>query len=94
MVDCLASTYKRSEFVDTSKVGDRAVLYHRKSGKALVLNPTGARLWELLEVTHRFSDLADRLAVEFAVAAEQTGEDVGAFLRELSEHDAIVVDQS
>ena len=92
MSDERSATYRRSELVDTSQVGDRVVLYHRESGESLVLNPTGARLWEWLDDTHHFDDLADRLAQENApVEPEQVMEDVLTFLRQLSQHDAIVV---
>ena len=34
--------------VEGSEVGERAVLYHRQSGTAVVLNPTGSWPWQLL----------------------------------------------
>ena len=89
-----ASTYRRSDCVDASVVGDQLVLYHRTSGTSLVLNRTAARLWDLLESPRRSADLVDTIAQDHgSVEPEQVADDVMSFLRELHHHNAVVVSQ-
>jgi hypothetical protein len=74
-----------------SSVGDRVVLYHRTSRSALVLNPTGSRLWQRLASPANPQDLAAALREGFpALAAEDALRDVSSFLDELTRHGAIV----
>jgi hypothetical protein len=83
--------YRRSPQAEESKVGDRSVLYHRVSRKAIVLNPTGATIWQLLASPQTVTALAARLSTQFpSVAEEQAQHDVTAFLQDLSTHDLIV----
>lgn len=81
----------RSAQIETSDVGERVVLYHRVSGKSLVLNPTGSWLWRQLTVPLSAADLAARLRQQFPTLDETTAQrDVEAYLRALSEHDALL----
>lgn len=41
--------YRRASGVEEATVGERAVLYHSRSGSAVVLNPTASLLWKRLE---------------------------------------------
>jgi hypothetical protein len=83
--------YARSEQVEVSTVGDRVVLYHRTSRSALVLNPTGSRLWERLATPARPEDLTAALRERFpALTPEAAVRDVSSFLDELTRHGAIV----
>jgi Coenzyme PQQ synthesis protein D (PqqD) len=83
--------YARSEEVEASTVGDRVVLYHRTSRSALVLNPTGSRLWERLAIPASPQELTGALRERFpALSREDALRDVSAFLDELTRHGAIV----
>jgi hypothetical protein len=85
------AVYTRSEQVEVSTVGDRVVLYHRTSRSALVLNPTGSRLWERLATPARPEDLTADLRERFpALSPEAAVRDVSSFLDELTRHGAIV----
>jgi hypothetical protein len=82
--------YARSEQVEHSAVGDRVVLYHRTSRSALVLNPTGSRLWQRLASPASHEDLATALQEWFpSLAREDALGDVSSFLDELTQHGAI-----
>ena len=83
--------YARCEEVEASTVGDRVVLYHRVSRSALVLNPTGSRLWERLATPASPQDLTAALRARFpALSGEDALRDVSSFLDELTRHGAIV----
>ncbi len=82
--------YARSGQVEASVVGDRVVLYHRTSRSALVLNPTGSRLWERLATPASLPELIATLRERFpALSVEDARRDVAAFLDELTQHGAI-----
>lgn len=86
-----SNCYCRSPQAEESKVGDRSVLYHRVSRKAIVLNPTGATIWQLLASPQTVTMLAACLSTQFpSVTEEQAQQDVAAFLQELSNHELIV----
>jgi Coenzyme PQQ synthesis protein D (PqqD) len=68
-------------------VGDRVVLYHRVSRTALVLNPTGGRIWETLSTPQTLSHLAEDLCERFpGLSTEDAARDVAAFLAEMQKH--------
>ena len=74
----------RRDGVWSSAVHDRAVLYHGDDGKALVLNPTGAVLWDALECPRTPSELAALLVRRFPdLSADRALADVTAFLDRL-----------
>lgn len=75
---------RRTDGVWSSAVHDRAVLYSGDEGKAIVLNPTGAALWEALESPRRPSELAALLVQRFPdLTADRARADVAAFLDRL-----------
>lgn len=80
----------RSRAIETSPVGDRVVLYATVSRKAIVLNPTGAWLWQALSTPQTSAELAQQLQSRFpSVAPAQIQEDVEACLRQLSEQELL-----
>jgi len=84
-------SYARCAEVEASMVGDRVVLYHRTSRSALILNPTGSRLWERLATPASSQDLSIALRERFPQLSDDDAlRDVSAFLDELSRHGAIV----
>jgi len=85
--------YRQSNAAQSSLVGDRVVLYHRQTQKALVLNPTGSRLWEELSTGRSEAELAERLCRAFpGLSAPRAAEDVARYLQQLDEHKLLVVE--
>jgi len=83
----MSASYVRSPDATESLVGDRVVLYHRVSRTALVLNPTGTRMWRLLEHPCTADVLVrDLCSAHRTLTAEQATRDVEAFLTDLSQH--------
>jgi Coenzyme PQQ synthesis protein D (PqqD) len=75
---------RRAEGVWSSGVQDRAVLYSSPHAKALVLNATGAALWEALESPRRPSELAELLIQRFPdLSPDRARADVAAFVDRL-----------
>jgi sensor domain CHASE-containing protein len=65
-------------------VGDRVVLYEGRSRKAVVLNPTGAWLWQQLNGSQTVDELSERLQARFpATDAAQIRADVESCLHDL-----------
>jgi len=54
-----------------------------------VLNPTGARIFSLLDGTRTREEIASVVAEEFEVTNEQASQDVDEFLDELGQHGMI-----
>jgi len=81
---------RSSPDVDASRVGDRLVLYHRGTRKALVLNPAGSWLWEQLVAGRTADQLADALIERWpAIGRDRASADAAAFLDELGRHDML-----
>lgn len=60
------------------------MLYHWDDGKAIVLNPTGAVLWEALEAPRTAAELAEILVGRFpGLSPDRARADVTAFLERL-----------
>lgn len=75
---------RRADGVWSSGVQDRAVLYSGPQSKAIVLNATGAVLWDALESPRRPSELAELLVQRFpGLAPDRAQADVAAFLDRL-----------
>jgi hypothetical protein len=66
-------------------IEEEAVLVHPTQGKVRVLNPVGARLWELTDGTRSLADLAGVLVAEYDVDLGQAQADVLAFCTDLVE---------
>lgn len=78
---------RQSPDATTSTVGDRVVLYHRRSNAAVVLNPTGSWMWQQLATPRAAADLVGMLQQRFpALSPEDAARDVHAFLTELGQH--------
>lgn len=75
---------RRTDGVWSSAVHDRAVLYSWEEGKAIVLNATGATLWDALESPRTPGGLAALLIERFpSLSAERARADVAAFVDRL-----------
>lgn len=79
--------------VQGTAVGDRVVLFHRRTQKSIVLNPTGALLWTALANPLSAEDLAAYLVASHAeLTRDRAAEDVSRYLEQLSEQELIAVD--
>jgi hypothetical protein len=79
-----SSHYRRADSVETSPVGDRVVLYEGRSRKAIVLNPTGAWLWQQLSTPRTADELSQQLQAQFpATDGAQIRADVESCLHDL-----------
>jgi hypothetical protein len=81
--------YMRSPRVDVSRVGERAVLYHRDSRTALVLNPSGSWLWDQLATARSRDQLAAALRGRYNLSSDQAERDTDQFLSDLRHHQAL-----
>ena len=86
--------YRRPSYVEESKVGDRVVLYHSESRKAMVLNPTGSWLWQLLDTSQTKQLLVEQLQSKFpSLQSEQAVRDTSIFLDDLLQHGLLVEEE-
>jgi hypothetical protein len=86
--------YRRPRHVEESKVGDRVVLYHSESRKAIVLNPTGSWLWQLLATSQTKQILVEQLQSKFpSLQDEQAMRDTSVFLDDLLQHGLLVEEE-
>lgn len=86
----MSSLFQRAPEVDASSVGDRVILYDRRSNSAITLNPSGATLWQHLEKPRRADELAAHLRQQFSSLDDaQAARDVAAFLEQLAQHQLV-----
>jgi hypothetical protein len=82
--------FGRSGDVETSTAGDRVVLYHRRSRRALVLNPTASWIWTLLAQPMSVSGLVGELRHRYpTIPLDQAERDVTALLDDLRKHEVV-----
>ena len=82
--DSTEARYRRCADVDESQVGERMVLYHAGRERAVILNPSGTRVWSMLEQPRSVADLAAGLREAYPeVDASQAEADVKDYLAEL-----------
>lgn len=79
--------YQLASKVQLSRTGDRCVLFNSSTGAAIVLNPTGTILAELLKAPQTEGELADELEQRFSgLDSAQATSDASVFLKQLKEH--------
>jgi len=88
----LGTTFRPSPDVVAQRVGDEIVLVHLKTDRIFALNPTGARLWELLSECCDESEVHRRLLAEFEVTEDQLARDIGDLLADLQKEQFIEQD--
>jgi hypothetical protein len=62
------------------KVGEELVLVHMGRNDIFALNPTGARLWELLSEGRSRSEAVERLKIEFDASEEAVEQEADRFM--------------
>jgi hypothetical protein len=80
----LDDTIRIRKKVVFQKVGDEMVLLNMESGIYFGLNPTGARLWELLAEKKELNSILDIMAKEYAVERAQLEKDILKLLRKMA----------
>lgn len=79
--------FARSEHVDSTVAGDRAVIFHREKGAAITLNSTATILWTFLSEPRTREQLEAAVMDRWpSVPPETAARDVEAFLREMLAH--------
>jgi hypothetical protein len=66
-----------------------AVLLHTETGAYHRLNPTGARIWRMLDGPTRFDELERRLRGDLPEAAAMATADLAAYLGDLAGRDLV-----
>ena len=83
--------YQRNAQTDTSTVGNRVIVFERASKSAIVLNPTGAQIWQLLSTPQSVAQMGAALQTQFpSVEAVQLHSDVENYLKELVEQKLVL----
>ncbi len=72
-------------------IDNEAVLVLSQSGEVQVLNEVGARIWELTDGTRTVAQVAQAIADEFDVSAEQAQADVSEFVAQLVAQNVLVL---
>jgi hypothetical protein len=79
----IATTIKRAENLPSYKVDDSLIFLDRQGGYCYALNPTGARIWDLIAHPVSVADICDTLCGEFAVDRETCEREVIEILDEM-----------
>jgi len=75
MTGSMPARFQASPDALATRVGDEIVLVHTRTDQIYVLNPTGARVWELLCADCDRAEIERRMVEEFEVTpAELTGQ--------------------
>ena len=69
----------------------RAIIVLADAGEVLVLNPSGARLWQQIDGRRTVGELAADLAAVHGLDAARAEQDVGAFVQNLLDVAAITL---
>ena len=72
-------------------VDGEAVIILPQSGQIVVLNEVGSRIWDLADGRHSVGQIAEAIAAEYEVTAEQAIRDVEGFVRQLVEKEMLVL---
>src|SRR5262245_2560464 len=76
--------------VVSSRVGDELVLVDLRTDDILVLNGTGARIWELMAAGHDAGAARQALLAEFAVGEDELERELDRFVRDLVARELLV----
>ena len=71
------------------RVDDEAVLVLPDRGQVKVVNPVGARIWELVDGRRSVAAIAEAICAEYQVERDQAEADVLEFLHALADKGAI-----
>jgi uncharacterized protein YoxC len=92
MID-LDSIPRRSPTVVSRLLDDEAVLVHPVQGKVRVLNPVGARVWELADGQRTLGAISRVIASEFAADLTRVQIEVPTFCEDLAQRGVLSFDR-
>ncbi len=72
-------------------VDGEAVLVDPKKGMVRVLNPAGARIWEMIDGRRTVAELAADIAAEYGIEAARAEADTIAFCEDLVRRNVLTV---
>lgn len=84
---------RRSPTVVSRQLDDEAVLVHPVQGKVRVLNPVGARVWELVDGQRTLGAISRVIASEFVADLARVEIDVPAFCEDLAQRGVLSFDR-
>lgn len=92
----LSKTYQASENYIHRKIADSDVLISVGSNIAnfngyIQMNESAVILWEKLQMPCKLNELEQELEVKYGISHEKAVEDVQDFLKELLEHDMVMI---
>lgn len=73
-----------SQAVTWRKAGEEAVILNLETSEYYSANETGAFIWELLSAGKQAGKIAEALAAEYGIAAEQAAGDTEDFIKDLA----------
>ena len=88
----LDSIPHRSPKVVSRLLDEEAVLVHPVQGKVRVLNPVGARVWELADGQRTLGDIIQAIAMEYQVDVAHVEDEVPAFCEDLAQRGVLSFD--
>jgi hypothetical protein len=84
--------YPRKSPDTASRIIDgEAVIVLPQEGLARILNPSGSRIWELLDGNRTAGGIAETISGEFGISKQQACADVCSFLRELENKKMVLI---
>lgn len=88
----LDSIPRRSPTVVSRLLDDEAVLVHPVQGKVRVLNPVGARVWELADGQRTLTAIVEAIAAEYQADPARVEIDVATFCEDLAQRGVLIFD--
>jgi hypothetical protein len=88
----LDSIPQRSPTVVSRLLDQEMVLVHPIQGIVRVLNPVGARVWELVDGHMTLGDIIHTIATEYQVDASRVAIEVSVFCEDLAQRDVLLFD--
>ena len=73
-----------SQAVTWRKAGEEAVILNLETSEYYSANETGTFIWELLSAGKRTGKIAEALAEEYGITAEQAAGDIEDFVKDLA----------
>lgn len=77
-----------------AKVGDHHVIMSREKVRNIGITSVGARIWDLIETPQEVDVICAQLRTEYAIAPEACRAEVDAFLSDMAQRGAVVIDQA
>ena len=81
----------RAPGIVSRMVDGEAVLVDPKKGMVRVLNPAGARIWEMIDGRRTVAELAAGIAAEYGIETSRVQADTIAFCEDLVRRDVLTV---